>query len=97
MAADTVCNQDAMGGVALMLLAISAQLQEAYDKANEIYINFQEIYEGEAYSEINMFLENLPKHIYRLEILYTKMMQFIMMTAQSLAESDAQMVANMEG
>lgn len=43
------------------------------------------------------FLENLPLHIYRLELLYSKLAGFIATTAQSLHDNDMKMAEKMEG
>lgn len=54
-------------------------------------------YEGDAKAEINMFLVNLSRHIYRLALFYSKMASFVTLTSQSLKNSDNKMVENIEG
>ena len=45
---------------------------------------------------MDIFLANLPLHIYRLEIFYSKLMDFIAVTAESLLRNDETMTKNME-
>ena len=59
--------------------------------------DFEECYDGDAKAEVLMFLESLPLHIYRLTLLYSKLGDFVTITAQSLFNSDIGMVNNMEG
>lgn len=93
---DTICDQDAMLGYWFMLADITANLNEAYEKATLLLGEFDEAYEGDAKEEVDIFLTNLPRHIYRLELFYTKMMEFIYVTAESLLQNDAAMTENME-
>ena len=92
----TICDQDAMMGYWFMLADIIANLNEAYEKADLLLGEFDEAYDGDAKEEVDIFLTSLPRHIYRLELFYTKMMEFIQVTAESLLQNDITMTENME-
>lgn len=92
----TVCNHEVMALCFTELSIIVANLHSAYEKAEQLISEFDEAYEGDAKSEVNMFLTSLPRHIYRLELFYSKMMNFIMMTSLSFMENDTQMADKME-
>ena len=92
----TVCSQMAMLLSATKLEYVMAALQDAYDKASTLAESFTADYEGEAVDEVRMFLESLPVHLNRLLLLYYKMEQFILVTAQSFQTNDTTMVQNME-
>lgn len=92
----TVCSQSEMVMAFVDLASIVGTLQDAYEKASELLGSFTADYEGEAADEVEIFLENLPVHIKRLMLLYYKMEQFILVTAQSFQTNDARMVQNME-
>lgn len=92
----TKCDQEAMLGYWFMLADIITNLNEAYEKADSLLTKFDEAYEGDAKEEVDIFLTSMPRHIYRLELFYTKMMEFIQMTAESLFQNDTAMSANME-
>mgnify|MGYP003297702677 CR=1 FL=1 len=93
----TGCNQNAMLGYYLIILGIVGSLQGAYERATTLAADFEECYDGDAKAEVLMFLESLPLHIYRLTLLYSKLGDFVTITAQSLFNSDIGMVNNMEG
>lgn len=93
----TVCNQNAILGYYMMMADIIANLQTAYDKASELLAVFDVCYLGEARDEVMTFLENLPLHIDRLELLYGKLLEFTVATAQTFLTNDALMKQNMEG
>lgn len=93
----TVCDQEAMVGFYLMLADIVQNLQTAYEKAESLAGTFNDCYLGDARDEVMTFLENLPLHIYRLELLYSKLAEFIATTAQSLHDNDMKMTEKMEG
>lgn len=57
---------------------------------------FEESYEGEAKETMEVFLENLPKHIRKLRILYQKLDEFIYMTSASFLSNDTAMKKKME-
>lgn len=92
----TQCDQEAMLGYWFMLAGIITDLNEAYEKADSLLEKFDEAYEGEAKEEADIFLTNMPRHIYRLEMFYAKMMEFIQTTAESLLQNDIAMTENME-
>lgn len=94
---DTNCNHEAMVTCYLALNAIMQELNTAYQTVCEINTDFQSAYEGDAKEEIDMFLTNLPRQIYRLALFYEKMASFVMLTSQSFQESDNKMVENVEG
>lgn len=91
------CDQQAMFGFYLMLMDIVANLNTAYEKAVSAQATFALGYIGEATAEVDLFLQSLPLHIYRLEILYSKLMEFIYVTADSILKNDIKMKENMEG
>ena len=93
---ETKCNQNAMVGFYLMLADMVQNLNTAYEAAQSAFVIFDEGYEGDAKEEVNIFLANLPLHIYRLEIFYSKLMEFIAVTAESLLRNDEAMTRNME-
>ena len=69
----------------------------AHEKASGLSAAFAEGYEGDATEEVGMFLANLPTHIYRLILFYTKMGDYIVMTSQSFMENDNKMTEKMGG
>lgn len=91
------CDQEAMFGFYLMLMDIVTNLNTAYEKAISTQASFAKGYMGEAYPEIDLFLQSLPLHIYRLEVFYSKLMEFIYVTADSILKNDIKMKENMEG
>lgn len=93
----TTCNQEAMLGFYLMLSDMVINLNEAYQKVCEAKMTFETCYSGDAQKEIELFLSSLPAHINRLAIFYSKLMEFIYATAESLLQNDIKMAQNMEG
>ena len=92
----TVCDQEVMVGLYLMLLDVVMNLQTAKEKAEEAAGKLAWAYEGEAKAEMEMFFTSLPIHINRLSLFYSKMMEYIMATAQSFMSNDINMSTNME-
>ncbi len=93
----TVCDQGVMIALYFMLLDIVANLQIAREKTDEAAGKLAWAYEGEAKAEMEMFFSSLSIHINRLSLFYSKMMEYIMATAQSFQTNDITMSANMEG
>lgn len=91
------CDQEAMFGFYLMLMDITVSLTDAYEKAGNARDTLEGAYEGEAKSELSMFLRSLPMHIYRLQLLYTKLMEFIYVTADSMMKNDMKMQEKLGG
>lgn len=97
MGGNTVCNHETMATCYLALIAITQELNTAYTKVVDLCSELETSYEGDAKAEINMFLVNLSRHIYRLALFYSKMASFVTLTSQSLKNSDNKMVENIEG
>lgn len=87
----TVCNPEQMTAAAGMLRDIAESLKDAYEKAEPLAADFTEAYEGIAVTEVTTFLENLPAHIYRLNLFYNKMAEFVDWTTRSFMSNDEAM------
>lgn len=93
----TVCDPGVMIALYFMLLDIVANLQSAREKVDEVTGKLAWAYEGEAKPEMELFFSNLSIHLNRLSLFYSKMMDYIMATAQSFQTNDTTMSTNMEG
>lgn len=91
----STCDPQAMTEFDATLREIDELLEEAKRKASRLFSEFDSAYEGEAKEEVLLFLNNLPKHIYRLQILYKKQDDFVCMTMQSFLQNDKEMVDKM--
>lgn len=87
----TVCNPNQMTAAEGMLYEIAEDLKTAYEKAETLSADFTEAYEGEAVTEVTAFLDNLPAHIYRLNLFYNKMAQFVALTREAFMKNDQAM------
>lgn len=92
-----VCDQESMWGYYIMLADIWKNLDDIHQKAAGLAADFDNCYMGDARDEVMTFLENLPLHIYRLEIFYNKLMDYIAITAQTALYNDVTMARKMEG
>lgn len=92
----TVYNYENMALCCKDLLMITLKLRDAKEKAERLISEFDNAYEGEAKTEVGMFLVSLPTHIYRLELFYKKMMDFISITSEAFQGNDTRMTENME-
>lgn len=84
----TVCNYQTMFLSNSILSEIAERLAEAYQLTSGLSQEFQESYEGEAEEEVSLFLENLPKHLYKLSLFYGRMAQYVAVTTASFAVND---------
>lgn len=90
------CKKEKMQGFNMTLKEIDELLEGAGTQAEELLPKFEESYEGEAKETMEVFLENLPKHIGKLRILYQKLDEFIYVTAASFLSNDTAMKKKME-
>lgn len=93
----TVCDLNVMWEAYMELTNIQTVLFGAYEQAETLAADFSESYEGEAKEEVELFLEKLPMHIYKLTLFYGKMAQFVTMTSMSFMSNDQTMADKMEG
>ena len=91
----TVCDYMAMLLGFQGLAGVIKDLEAAHEMTKKLMADLEEAYEGEAKEEIGIFLESLSVHIFKLELFYSKMMEFIKKTSQSFMENDAAMTENM--
>lgn len=94
--ATTVCNHTVMEEAAQTLGSMEESLLSAYEMVQPLLADFLESYEGDAQGEVGLFLENLPLHIYKLNMLYNKMAGFVQATDKSFQQNDKDMTDNME-
>ena len=90
------CDQDAMQAYYIMFLGIVEELSVAYEKATSLKSLLDDGYEGDAKSEIDIFVTSLPIHLGRLILFYSKLSEFVAVTALAFLESDQKMRENME-
>ncbi len=93
----TVCDLNAMLDIYMELTNIQTTLFTAYEQVAPLAGKFSENYEGEAKDEVALFLEKLPRHIYKLSLFYGKMAQFVIATIMSFASNDQAMAEKLEG
>lgn len=91
-----VCDQTAMMSMYLMLVAVVVELQEAELNLEALRDKLDEVYQGEAKQEMEIFFASFPIHINRLSLFYSKLAEYVYVTAQSFMENDIAMSENME-
>ena len=72
-------------------VSMVGQLQTIETEIGELMTLIEETYEGDAKAEMDDFLEGFEKHIYRLEMLYVKIIQFLAITRDSFQTNDREM------
>lgn len=84
----TVCNYQTMATSYSSLCEIAESLLDAYNKAVNLAVDFTESYEGEAATQVVLFLESLPQHLYKLQLFYGKMAQYVAVASASFSMND---------